>query len=110
MDSSTEDEQGPAVKHPKKASKSPEFVDTDPSTSLLLPVVKHPQKTPKTPHEDPQKTSPGLMHKESTKPAKKIPVASCTHILTSDIRKDKQCRQEVSDKTDKFCKYHKRQT
>ena len=53
-DSSTEDEQGPTVKHPKKAPKSPEFVDTDPSTSLLLPAVKNPQKTIKTPDEDPQ--------------------------------------------------------
>ena len=44
----------------------------------------------------PQKTSPGPVHRESTKPTKKLsaagrtPVASCTYILTSGLRKGKQ--------------------
>ena len=58
----------------------------------------------------PQKTFPGSIHKELTKPIKKIPAASCTHILTSGIRKGKQCRLKASDKTGKFCHCHKRQT
>ena len=97
-----------AVRQPKKAPITPKFVDTDlddsddeqeparfvytePNTSLLLPAVKHPRKAPKTSgpdHEDPQKTSSGLVQREPAKRAKKP--ASCTYILTSGERKGKQ--------------------
>ena len=49
-DSSTKDEQELAVKQLQKAPKTPEFVDADSSTEdEQEPVVKHPQKAPKTP-------------------------------------------------------------
>ena len=63
--------------------------------------------------EDPQETHPA--HKELAKPAKKLPTAShtmatsCTYILTSGIRKGKQCRFKTLDKTGKFC-HHDKQT
>ena len=87
----SDDEKEPAVKHPQKVPKTQGFLDIDPSTSLLLPAVKNPQKTPKTRDEDHQNTSPGSIHKEPAIPAKKLPAASCTHILTSGIRKGKHC-------------------
>ena len=92
----SDDEQEPA-----------EFVYTDPNTSLLLPAVKHPRKAPKTSgpdDEDPRKTSSGLVQREPAKPA------SCTYILTSGVRKGKQCRLKASGEAGKFCKYHKGQT
>ena len=118
----------------QKAPKTPEFVDTYSDDSGTEneeePVLKQSQKAPKTlefliqtddsdneeeePH--PQKTSPGPLHKEPTKPAKKLSAASrnlvtsCTYILTSGIRKGKQCRLKAYDKTGKFCNCHKRQT
>ena len=88
---STEDEQGPAVKKLQKASKIP----------------GHPSD------EDPQETSSGPVHKELAEPAKKLPAAgrtpatSCTHILTSGVRKGKQCRFKASDETGKFCHHHR---
>ena len=87
-----------------------EFVYIDPSTPLLLPAVKHPQRASKTSgaeNEDHQKTSPGLVFKELTKPAKNLLATSCTYILTSGIRNGKQCRLKASDKTGKFCNYRK---
>ena len=82
---STEDEQEPAIKKLQKASKIPKFVDMSPDD------------------EDPQETFPG-------KPTKKLPVTSCTHIMTYSIRRGKQCRLMASDKTGKFCNYQKGQT
>ena len=82
---STEDEQEPAVKKLQKASKIPG----------------------RSGDEDPQETSPGPVHKESARPAEKLPAASCTHILISGVRKGKQCRFKASDKTGKFCYHHK---
>ena len=87
--------------------------DSDDEQELLLPAVKHPQKASKTSgadDEDPQKTSPGPVHKEPAKPAKNLLAASCSYILTSGIRKGKQSRLKASDKTGKFYKYHKSQT
>ena len=81
---STEDEQDPNVKQPQKASKIPAGSDD----------------------ESPQETSPG-------EPTKKPPAtsrtlgASCSHIFTSGVRKDKQCRFKTSDETGKFCHHHK---
>ena len=55
------------------------------------------------------------MHKKPAEPAKRLPatnctpVAFCTNILTSGVRKGKQCRLKASDETGKFCNYHKRQ-
>ena len=121
-------------RQPQKAPKTPEFVDTDSDDSGTEneeePVLKQSQKAPKTlefliqtddsdneeeePH--PQKTSPGPLHRELTKPAKKLSAASrnlvtsCTYILTSGIRKGKQCRLKAYDKTGKFCNCRKRQT
>ena len=121
-------------RQPQKAPKTPEFVDTDSDDSGTEneeePALRQSQKAPKTlefwiqtddsdneeeePH--PQKTSPGPLHKEPTKPAKKLSAASrnlvtsCTYILTSGIRKGKQCRLKAYDKTGKFCNCHKRQT
>ena len=95
-DSGTKDEQEPALKQPQKAPKPPKLVDTSPDD------------------EDPQKTS--SVHKELAKTAKKLPAAgrtlvtSCTYILTSGVRKSKQCRLKASDETGKFWNYHKRQT
>ena len=66
--------------------------------------------------EDPQKASPGSVNKAPTRPTKKASaasrtsVASCTYILTSGIRKGKQCKLKALDKTGKFCHLHKRQT
>ena len=42
----TDNEQGPTVKQPKKAPKTPEFVDTDSDDSddEQEPTAKHPQK------------------------------------------------------------------
>ena len=105
-------------KKPRKTSKCPEFIhrdsdDSDDGQELLLPAVKHPQKASKTSgadDEDPQKTSPGPVHKEPAKPAKNLLAASCSYILTSGIRKGKQSRLKASDKTGKFYKYHKSQT
>ena len=37
----------------------------------------------------------------------KFAAASCTYILTSGIRKGKQCRFKASDETSKFCYHHK---
>ena len=37
----------------------------------------------------------------------KFAAASCTHILTSGVRKGKQCRFKASDETGKFCYRHK---
>ena len=96
------------------------FVDTDSITEdEQEPTVKQSQKAPKIPgrpgDEDPQETSPGLVNKESAKPAKKLPAASCTpatsctYILMSGIRKGKQCRFKASDKNGKFC-HHNKQT
>ena len=82
-----------------------EFVYTDSSSLLLLPAVKHAKKTLKNSDEDPQETSPGLIHKEPAKPVKKIPATSCTHILKSGAR---QCRLKASNETGKFCKYYKK--
>ena len=125
IDSSTEDEQEPVVKKPQKAPKIPKFVDIVSSIKDEQgPTVKQPQKASKTlglidtdpDDKDPQETSPGPVHKEPTKSAKRLPAtnctpaASCTHILTSGIRKSKQCRLKASDETGKFCNYHKRQT
>ena len=118
-------EQEPVLKKPKKAPKSPEFVDTDSSTEDEQgPTVKQPQKVSKNlrltdtgpDDKDAHETSPGPVHKEPVKPAKRLlaanctSAASCTHILTSSVRKGKQCRLKASDETDKFCNYHKRQT
>ena len=109
MDSDdSDDEKEPAVKHSQKVPKTQEFVDIDPSTSLLVPAVKNTQKAPKLRDEDPQNTCPGSMHKELAKPAKKLPAACCTHILTSGVRKSKQWRLKTSDETGKFCKYHQK--
>ena len=85
-DSDTEDEeeQEPAVKQPKEVPKSPEFVDTDPDDS---------DNEEEEPH--PQKTFPGTLEKEPTQPVKtpsaanRIPVTSCTYILTFGLRKGK---------------------
>ena len=113
-------------RQPQKAPKTPEFVDTDSDDSGTEneeePALRQSQKAPKTlefwiqtddsdneeeePH--PQKTSPGPLHRELTKPAKKLSAASrnlvtsCTYILTSGIRKGKQCRLKASDKTGNF--------
>ena len=63
-----------------------------------------------------QKTSPGPVDKEPTQLAKTPPAASrtpvtfCTYILTSGVRKGKQCKLKVSDETGKFCHLHKSQT
>ena len=64
----------------------------------------------------PQKRSPGPVHRAPAKPVKNLsaasrtPVTSWTYILTSGIRKGKQCKLKVSDETGKFCNRHKRQT
>ena len=48
------------------------------------------------------------MHKEPTKSAKRLPATNCTpaasrtHILTSGIRKSKQCSLKASDETGNF--------
>ena len=61
-----------------------------------------------------KKTSQGPVDKESTQPVKtppaasRTPVTSCTYILTSGVRKGKQCKLKASDKTVKFCHLHKR--
>ena len=124
-DSSTEDAQEPVVRHLQKAPKIPKFVDIDSSIEDEQgPIVKQPQKASKTlglidtgpDDKDPQETSPGPVHKEPAKPVKRLPAAnctptaSCTHILTSGVRKGKQWRLKGSDMTGKFCNYHKRQT
>ena len=57
-----------------------------------------------------QKTFPGPMHKEPSKPVKKIPAASCTHILATSITKGKQRMLKASHETGKFYHHHKRQT
>ena len=63
-----------------------------------------------------QKTSPGPVDKEPTQPVKTPPAAShtsvtsCTYILTSGVRKGKQCKLKASDETGKFCHFQKRQT
>ena len=114
----SDDEKKPAVKQLQKVSKVPVFVDTDSSTEdEQEPTVKQPQKAPKIPghpgDEDHQETFPGPVHKETAKPAKKLPAASCTpatsctYILTSGVRKGKQCRFKASDERGKFCHYHK---
>ena len=103
---------GPVNKttQPKKPPKSSELVDTDSDTEdEQEPVVKKRQKASKTlglidtgpNNKDPQETSPGSVHKEPAKPEKRLPAG---------IRKGKQCRLRASDKTGKFCNYHKRQT
>ena len=81
----TEDEQEPAIKKLQKTSKIPKFVDTDPVD------------------ESRQETSPG----EPTKKPHATSASSSTHILTSGVRKGKQCRFKASDKTGKFCHHHK---
>ena len=94
-DSSTEDEQELIVKQPQKAPKIPGLIDTAPGD------------------EDPQETSSGPVHKELAKPVKKLsaasctPATSCTYILTSGVRKGKQCRFKVLDGASKFCHHHK---
>ena len=104
-----DDEQEPIVKIIKnlqKASTITKFVDTGPSAEdEQKPVVKKLQKASKIHDEDPQEISP--VHKESARPAKKLPAASCTHILTSGISKGNQCWFKASDKTGKFCHHHK---
>ena len=57
------------------------------------PAIKKLQGISKIHYEDPQETSP--LHKESTRPAKNHPAACCTYILTSGVRKGKQCRFKV---------------
>ena len=102
----TKDEQEPAIKNLQKASTITKFVDTGPSAEdEQKPVVKKLQKASKIHDEDPQEISP--VHKESARPAKKLPAASCTHILTSGISKGNQCWFKASDKTGKFCHHHK---
>ena len=71
------------------------------------PAVKKLQKASKIHDEGPQETSPGQAQKESSKAAKMLPAASCTHILTSGVGKSKQCRFKASDKTGKFYLYYK---
>ena len=103
-DSSTEDEQEPVVRHLRKAPKIPKLVDTDSSINDEQgSTVKQPQKASKLlgiidtgpDDEDPKETSPGLVHKELAKPAKRLlaanctPAASYTHILTSGVRTGK---------------------
>ena len=87
---STEDEQELAIKKLQKASKIPRFVDTGSGTENEQELtIKKLQKPSKIHDEDPQETSPGPAHKELAKPPKKLPATSCTHILTSGVRKDK---------------------
>ena len=84
---STEDEQEPAVKKLQKASKIPKFVDTGSSAEdEQEPAIKKLQKASKIP---------------------KFAAAGCTHILTSGIRKGKQCGFKASDETGKVCHHHK---
>ena len=62
----------------------------------------------------PQKTSPGPVDKELTQPVEtpiavsRTPVASYTYILTSVLRRVKQCKLKASDETGKFCHLDKR--
>ena len=108
-------EQEPTTEQPQKASKVSEFVDTVSCTEdEKEPAIKQPQKASKisggSDDESPQETSPRPAHKEPTKKLRatsRTPSTSCTHILTSGIRKGKQCRFKASDKTGKFCYHHK---
>ena len=117
----------PAVKQPQKILKTPGFLDADSDDSGTKDeqesAVKQPQELPKTPgfidtnadDEGPQKKIPGPLHKEPSQSVKKIPAASgtpvisCTYILPSGVREDKQCSLKASDETGKFWNYHKRQ-
>ena len=102
--------EGPAVKRkqrqPQKAPKSPEFVDTD---SDIEDDSDNEKEEPHT-----QKTSPGSVNKEMTQPVKtpsvtsRPPVTSFNYILTSGLKKGKQCKLKASGKTGKFCHLHKR--
>ena len=62
----------------------------------------------------PQKTSPGPVDKELTQPVEtptavsRTPVTSYTYILTSVLRRAKQCKLKASDETGKFCHLDKR--
>ena len=55
--------------------------------------------------EDEQEPAIKKLQKGSTIP--KFAAACCTHILTSGVRKGKQCRFKASDETGKFCYHHK---
>ena len=92
---SSEDEQEPAIKKLQKASKISNYLSTEDEQG---PTAKQPQKSPKI-----------LGSPASVKPAKipKFVTAGCTHILTSGIRKAKQCRFRASDEAGKFCHHHK---
>ena len=93
-DSDTEDEE----EQPKKGPKSPEWFEDDSDNkneephSSPGPVNKEPAQSVKTP---------------ST--ASHTPVTSCTYILSSGLKKGKQCKLKASDETGKFCHLHKRQ-
>ena len=93
-DSDTEDEE----EQPKKGPKSPEWFEDDSDNkneephSSPGPVNKEPAQSVKTP---------------ST--ASHTSVTSCTYILTSGLKKGKQCKLKASDERGKFCHLHKRQ-
>ena len=95
-------------RQPQKAPKSTGFVDTDSDTEDDSGNEKE------EPHT--QKTSPGSVNKEPTQPVKtpsaasRTAVTSCSYILTSGLKKGKQCKLKASDKTGKFCHLHKRHT
>ena len=91
---STKDEQEPVMKQLQKASKIPKFVDIGSGTEDEQgPTVKQPRKAPKIPgrpgDEGPQEKSPGEQTKKLPATGR-TPATSCTHILTSGVRKGKQ--------------------
>ena len=117
----------PAVKQPQKVLKIPGFLDIDSDDSGAKDeresAVKQPQELTKPPgfvytnldDEGPEKKFPRPLHEEPAQSAKKTPAAgrtpvtSCSYILPSGVRKDKQCSLKASDETGKFWNYHKRQ-
>ena len=111
---STEDGQEPSVKKLQKTSKILKFVDTGPGAEDEQgPTVKKPQKASKIPGGSDDESSQKTPLWEPTKKPPAIgrtPAVSSTHILTSGVRKGKQCRVRASDETGKFCIYHKGQT
>ena len=85
----------------KKHQKTPEFVDTDPGAEQE-PAVKCIVMYSTEGEQEPavKKLQKGLK-------IPKFAAASCTCIVTSGVRKGKQCRFKASDEIGKFCYHHK---
>ena len=125
----TDDEQGLTAKHPQKASKASEFVDKgtndeqEPAVKCIVMYSTEDEQEPsfgtdsdneKEPAvkcivmystEDEQEPVVKKLQKTSQIPM--LAAASCTHILTSGVRKGNQCRFRASDETSKFYHHHK---